>query len=81
MLKVTNYKTMARPATARAPRPDPTLAPLLAWIGPVVVAAADGAVVLPTAAVVLPTATTAGVGGVPATVVSTGMVVVPDGKL
>jgi len=79
MLKVTDYKTRARPATARAPRPDPTLPPLLAWIGPVVDAAV---LLLETAdAVVAPATATVGVGALPATVVSTGMVVVPGVKL
>jgi len=81
LLRVTNYKTIARPATARAPIPDPTLAPLLAWTGPVVDAVAVWVLPAADGAVVVPTTGTVGVGGLPATVVAIGMVVVPDDKL
>jgi len=74
------YKTMARAARAKPPMPEPTLEPELAWIGPVAVAEADGALGVPEATAVVPGTTGAvGVGGEagPVETLTIGIVVVP----
>jgi len=76
---------MARPATARAPIPEPTLAPLLAWMGvePLGEAPELLLAVEPAPAVVGTPGTTGavGVGGLAGTVVATETVFVPEVKL
>jgi hypothetical protein len=71
---------MARPAAARAPMPEPTLAPLLAWMGPVVLAGLDGVLLAGVLSTVMPGRTdVVGVGGEAGTTVAetTGTVLVP----